>query len=258
MRRPTTPRRTRARACRTRRGFPKRGARPRSLPATTGSGRTAATGSTRAPPRRRKSATTRSAGCRGKSARPRRLVKGGVGGRGARAIRACGARARRARGAVRRVAPRPPPPAPPPPPRTVRVVHLRREADLWRLVRVVLGELEHEAKRAALPRRVVRPENDRLPHHDVLLERRRVDARRRVRRHALKVAHEALPRRRGHGGAPRRWRGEGAAAAAAAGAAGRRARGPPEQHTTRRVERRGARCARAAAAARAATPAVAG
>ena len=96
----------------------------------------------------------------------------------------------------------------------VRVEDVRDEAHLRRLVRVLLRELEHEVEGTPLPRRVVRAEDDRRPEHDVVGQRRRVDARRRVAVHLLEVAHEAPARGGRH-----------AARAASGPGGGRRRRG---------------------------------
>lgn len=47
-----------------------------------------------------------------------------------------------------------------------------------------------------------RPENDRVPEHDVVVLRRAADASGRIMLQTLEVAHQPLPGRRRHGDAP--------------------------------------------------------
>ena len=83
---------------------------------------------------------------------------------------------------------------------TVRVEDLRHELHVWGLVRVVLRELQDQSEGPAVPWRVLRPENDGVPAHDVLRDWRAADPCGRVLGELLKVTYQPL---RGRG-----WRGE--------------------------------------------------
>eukprot|EP00568_Trieres_chinensis_P018894 CAMPEP_0183329492 /NCGR_PEP_ID=MMETSP0160_2-20130417/84822_1 /TAXON_ID=2839 ORGANISM="Odontella Sinensis, Strain Grunow 1884" /NCGR_SAMPLE_ID=MMETSP0160_2 /ASSEMBLY_ACC=CAM_ASM_000250 /LENGTH=89 /DNA_ID=CAMNT_0025497683 /DNA_START=1303 /DNA_END=1572 /DNA_ORIENTATION=- len=76
--------------------------------------------------------------------------------------------------------------------------HLGQEADLGGLVRVVLGELEHELERAALPGGVVRAEDDGLPKHDVGVHGGAGDAAGGVILEPAEIPKEAAPGARAH------------------------------------------------------------
>ncbi|EJK48178.1 hypothetical protein THAOC_33053 [Thalassiosira oceanica] len=80
----------------------------------------------------------------------------------------------------------------------VRVEHLRQEPHGGSLVGVVLRELEGQFERPALPRRVVRAEDDRLPHHDRVGHGGARHARGRVILETAEVAEEASAGGRRH------------------------------------------------------------
>ena len=88
--------------------------------------------------------------------------------------------------------------------RTIRVEHLGDESDFRRLVRILLTGLQRESEGASLPHGFLRAEDDRLPHHDIVLRRGAGDARWRVVLQAPKVTHQPLPARRTHCG--RKWK----------------------------------------------------
>ena len=68
--------------------------------------------------------------------------------------------------------------------------HLGEELDDRRLVGILLAELHGELEGAVLEGGVVRPEDDGVPHHDVVLARSAGDAGRRVFLQTLEIAHE--------------------------------------------------------------------
>ena len=59
----------------------------------------------------------------------------------------------------------------------VGVEHFGEESDVRGLVGVVLGELQDQLERSALPRGVVGTEDDGLPHHNVVVHRCAGDSR---------------------------------------------------------------------------------
>lgn len=82
--------------------------------------------------------------------------------------------------------------------RTVRMKHLGRESNARRLVGVLLGKCHFELVDAALPRRLVRSDDRRIPHHNVGVGRgRRADAVGGVFRVQLAQVRGEAPRRGG-------------------------------------------------------------
>ena len=103
-------------------------------------------------------------------------------------------------------------------PHTVRMKHLGRESNARRLVGVLLGKCHFELVDAALPRRLVRSNDRRIPQHNVGVGRgRRADAVGGVFRVQLAQVGGEAPRRGGtvserarrklirRGGRLRRW-----------------------------------------------------
>ena len=80
----------------------------------------------------------------------------------------------------------------------VRMEHLRRKLHRRRFVRVLLGKLQRQFKRAAFPRRVFGPEHDRVPEHDIRLRRRARNPSRWVRLQSLEISNETFARGSGH------------------------------------------------------------
>ena len=197
-----------------------------------------APGWTSAPPTRRRWGSSCSAGCPSRSARRRRRWGGTCCTRSAPARRHV-AGGRRAGITARRGWARAGTPGAHTPRAHTRAGHAHalslapRPAHLGRLVGVVLAELEQQVKRAALPRRVVGPKDDCLPHHHVAAQRRGGAGRRRG----------------GGGGAGRQW-GRGCCRAAGSATAPARPRSSAKCAQRRRSTHKGGRALLAAPARR--------
>jgi len=76
--------------------------------------------------------------------------------------------------------------------------HLRQEADLRRLVRIIFREFQHEFERSAFPWRIVGSEDDGLPEHDVGVHGCAGDAAGGVVLEATEVAEETAAGAGGH------------------------------------------------------------
>jgi hypothetical protein len=72
---------------------------------------------------------------------------------------------------------------------TVWVEHFRNKAHSWRLVWVVFSELQSQLECASVPWSIIRPEDDSVPQHDIVILRCPADSCRWIMLQTLKVSH---------------------------------------------------------------------
>lgn len=70
--------------------------------------------------------------------------------------------------------------------------HFRDKTNNWRLIGVVFCKLQCQLESTSIPGRVVRPEDDSVPEHDVIVLGSATDAGRRIMLEAFEVSHQAL------------------------------------------------------------------
>nr|GMD58117.1 Os05g0182550 [Ipomoea batatas]GME01875.1 Os05g0182550 [Ipomoea batatas] len=76
--------------------------------------------------------------------------------------------------------------------------HSGNKSHCWWLIWIILCKLKCQLKRTSIPRSVIRPKNNSIPKHYVVVIRSTADASWRILLQPLEIPHQSFPRWRRH------------------------------------------------------------